>query len=166
MTDKEFVRICCFASSKQIIHAIKNGANINAIDEFGSTTLMLAAINENFTMKAMKLLLDRGVDVNAKDYEGVSALMYSVQEREDSAEIAEMLLKAGADVNAKDIFDDTALHEAAHWCMNEKTIEILLDAGADAKVKNNDGKMAIDYARKNNKLKGTKVLERLEKLSI
>ena len=164
MDDEEFTDICFFASSKQIIHAIKNGANVNARDERGCTALMQAVINERAPVRAVKALIERGADVNASEKEGITALMFAVQD-EESPEIAEMLLKAGADVNAKDMLGITAIFDAAEWCLNERTMELLLDAGADVKVKDDEGKMPIDYARENEYLKGSKVLERLEQLS-
>lgn len=165
MDDEEFTDICFAASSKQISHAIKNGANVNARGRYTETALMMAIINERDPVRAVKLLLEKGADVNAADNGGTTALMFAVQD-EASPDIAEMLLKAGADVNAKAMFGDTALFDAAHWCLNERTLELLLDAGAEVKIKNDKGKMPIDYARENENLKGTKVLERLEQLSI
>nr|WP_315102032.1 hypothetical protein [uncultured Fretibacterium sp.] len=39
---------------------------------------------------------------------------------------------------------------------------MLLEAGADAKAKSNEGKTALDYARENEALKGTQALKLLE----
>lgn len=165
MDDEEFISTCYFASSKQIIHAIKNGANVNAKDEFGVTPLMAVAMNnENFVLNAVQALLDKGVDVNAHENDGITALMFSVQD-EYSHEVAEILIDAGADINAQDSSGQTALFHAAQWCLNEKTIELLIDAGADVKIKDDEGKMAVDYARENEVLKDSEILERLEELS-
>ena len=53
---------------------------------------------------------------------------------------------------------------AADWGRAE-IINILIDAGADVKIKNYFGKMAVDYAREEEELKGTNALKRLEELS-
>ncbi|MBQ6737922.1 MAG: ankyrin repeat domain-containing protein [Synergistaceae bacterium] len=73
-------------------------------------------------------------------------------------------MKGGADVNAKSKDGTTALMIAADWGRAE-IINILIDAGADVKIKNFFGKMAVDYAREEEELKGTNALKRLEELS-
>lgn len=167
MDDEKFLEYCFRGSSKQIINAIKNGANVNAKDEDGVTALMWTVINSNNTLKAVKALIEAGADVNAQEYQfGSTALIFSV-DRKDSR-FTEVLLEAGADVNAEDVFGNTALYDAAQWCKNEKTMELLLDAGIDvyyAYTQDNQGKTALDYARENKNLKGSKVLERLEELT-
>ena len=42
---------------------------------------------------------------------------------------------------------------------------VLLNAGADAKAKDKDGKTAFDYAKDNDALKGTDALKKLEEAS-
>jgi ankyrin repeat protein len=63
-------------------------------------------------------------------------------------------LKAGADVNARNKYGLTALIAAAGHGTAEN-MKVLLDAGADASVKDKDGKTAWDLAQDNEKLKGT-----------
>ena len=45
---------------------------------------------------------------------------------------------------------------------NPEVIAALLKYGADAKAKDNDGKMAIDYAKDNEWLKGADALRELD----
>ena len=51
---------------------------------------------------------------------------------------------------------------AAYNNSNPEVLMVLLEAGADAKAKNNAGKTALDYARENERLKGTWALKLLE----
>lgn len=51
---------------------------------------------------------------------------------------------------------------AAYNNPNPKVLTVLLEAGADAKAKSNEGKTALDYARENEALKGTQALKLLE----
>ena len=51
---------------------------------------------------------------------------------------------------------------AAYNNPNPKVLTVLLEAGADAKAKSNEGKTALDYARENEKLKDSGALKLLE----
>ncbi|MBQ3585202.1 MAG: ankyrin repeat domain-containing protein, partial [Synergistaceae bacterium] len=106
-------------------------------------------------------LIEAGADVNAKDNEGYTVLMFLA--RRGHTDTVNALIEAGAE----DVTDDdgkTALIHAAE-CGKPATVHALLDAGSYPKHKDNSGKIALDYARENDKIKGTDALERLEELS-
>ena len=145
-----------------------NGVSI----EVGTTALMVAT--ENAHLDVVKILLDAGANVNTSTDNGWTALIRAFTIREvlwkDSRKVVEMLLKAGANPNVQtknDHMNVTPLLLAAE--RNEKDtpeiIEMLLKAGANAKTKRYDGERAIDYARQNTSLKGTKALKMLEEAS-
>ena len=52
-------------------------------------------------------------------------------------------LSAGSEPNTKTKNKETSLHKCARWCTKECAI-ILLDRGADPKIKNSDGNIASD----------------------
>jgi ankyrin repeat protein len=58
-------------------------------------------------------------------------------------EVTRILLLAGADVNAVNQSKRTPLHNAASWCTIE-SVEMLLDAGADPYLVDDDGRTALD----------------------
>ena len=66
------------------------------------------------------------------------------------------LLAAGAEVMVMDGYRATPLHSASRAYGTSANIQVLLDAGADAKAKDEGGKTPWDYAQENKKLKGTK----------
>ena len=79
-------------------------------------------------------------------------------------EAMKALIDAGANVNAKNNIGSTALMWAADYGHAE-AIKVLLNAGADVNIRNNRGKRAVDFARYNEKLKGTDALRLLEERS-
>lgn len=78
-----------------------------------------------------------------------------------SVEEVDEALKAGVDVNRPNTAHVTALMFAARFNSPE-VVNLLLDAGADVLARNDKGRSALDYARKNDKLDGTEALRRLE----
>jgi len=79
-------------------------------------------------------------------------------------DVIERLVKLGADVNARDEEGErrgTALMLAAHFNTNPDVLERLLKLGADVSHKNNSGQTALDFAKKNKRLKGTKAYQML-----
>ena len=85
--------------------------------------------------------------------------------------IVELLLDRGADVQAQDKYHDTIyersrdkdgrksvsrqtpLHVAAEKSHNPAVIELLLDRGADASLRDGEGRLPVDLAEKNERIK-------------
>ena len=89
--------------------------------------------------------------------------IHALCESEDAIpEQVQEFLDLGVDVNAKDDDGFTPLHAAAGHNVNPEVITVLLKAGADVNAKNSQGKTALDYAKDNEKLKGTQALKELE----
>ncbi len=113
--------------------------------------------NTDGVIKALR----SGANVNARDNDGMTALM---QAAGTNAESVKILLKAKADPNAKDDEGATALIWSAREGYPE-TVIALLNAGADVKARDKNGKRAVDYAREIKDFKGSKALRQLESLS-
>ena len=147
--------------NSEVANALINaGADVNAKTGSGWTPLMFAAqLNSN--PEALNALINAGADVNAERY-GETALMTAARYNVNS-EVTNALIKAGANVNAKNKDNFTALMIAALYNKNPEIISILLRNGADVKAKDKYGKRAIDYAKRNEKLKNTDALRELEK---
>ena len=90
------------------------GADVNAKNKYGATSLMAAAI-EN-TPEVLRALIKAGADVNAKNKEGWTPLMLAAQHNPNPKALT-ALLEAGADAKTKNNEDKTALDYAR---MNEK----------------------------------------------
>ena len=61
----------------------------------------------------------------------------------------------------EDLYSWTPLHYAARFSRNPAVIETLLEAGADASARDNEGKIPWDYAQENEALRGTDAWWRL-----
>ncbi len=90
---------------------------------------LLVAIRKGDHSQVQKLIA-AGADVNTADKDGTTALMHSVIESD--AKMIKLLVDRGANVNAANKLGSTALMYAA---TNLAKARLLLDAGADAKVK-------------------------------
>ncbi|MBR0079832.1 MAG: ankyrin repeat domain-containing protein [Synergistaceae bacterium] len=142
---------------------ISLGADVDAKDKdpfddnFNQdSALHQAAFRNNSEM--IKALLDAGAKVDIRNALGETPLMNAVKSAKKEIDDVKLLINSGADVNARAKRDVTVLMVAAsdNWGMNytpnPEIVKLLLDAGADAKAKDIDGKSVTDYARENKKL--------------
>ena len=131
------------------IALLKGGADVNARQKTGRTALIAAVHRSN--PKLTSVLLEAGADANARTQRGETALMWAVRCS------PRLLADNGEDAKAKDM---SALVDGE---VNDilKVLGILLESGADAKLKDNAGRTVLDYAEKNPELRGTDVLKRL-----
>ena len=144
---------------------IDAGADVNAPQsEAGITVLSGALMNPDPEM--VPLLIRSGADVNATSWGGVTALMGAAGGKGlppeiDNARLVSELLAAGADVNIKSEVNWTALFFAARWTRDPAVVLLLLEAGADATIVDGDGFNALNYAGRNDAIKGTEALRAL-----
>ena len=117
------------------------GADVNAIDAFGTSALMNAATNGY--KECVRRLIGAGADVNAKDTTGKTALHFASQRFE--IDCADLLLKSGADVNTTCHAGFTALH---YFATSNSThgVNVLLLAGAHVNKTNSEGHNALEHA--------------------
>ena len=78
-----------------------------------------------------------------------------------TAQEVETAINEGADVNARDEYGETPLMSAARSNRNPEVISILLQNGADASIRDNEGITAVDYAAVNARLRNTDAYQQL-----
>lgn len=103
--------------------------------------------------------LKKGASVKVNEY-GISPLMLAAGNNPDP-EVINLFLKNGALINETDPTGTTPLMYAALQ-NNAAVVEALLKAGADAKLKNSDGKTAYELAEFNEKINRTPVYQALK----
>jgi ankyrin repeat protein len=139
---------------------LKSGSDANVRGmPYGQTPLM-KSVEGNANPEVVPLLLQHGADVNAGDYAGRTALIYCAGSCDPA--LLSLLLNAGANVNARDKEGgETALMRAAKYSKNPEVVSLLLDWGADAKVKSRERRTAFDYVKENSALKDTEAYNKL-----
>ena len=115
------------------------------------TPLMLAAITNQLDLA--KKLIDRGADVNQK---GWTPLHYAATK--GNIEIMRLLIENHAYLDAESPNGTTPLMMAAHYGTPMAT-KLLLEEGADPRIRNQLGINALEFARKANKPESAQYIE-------
>lgn len=124
--DEQLLAAAALAQADEVAALIKRGANVNAADEDGETTLMKAAKSKRKgRVDTVRCLIESGANVNQKDRFGITALMEAVSGRVDSSlETIKLLINAGANIN-----DSSAL-EIAVEKKSDSRVRLLVEHGA------------------------------------
>ena len=111
----------------------------NVADE---SPLMLAALKGEISL--CQLLIKKGADVNKT---GWAPLHYAATSGHKN--IMNLLLEENAYIDASSPNGTTPLMMAAHYS-DESAVKLLLEAGADPTIKNDQGLTAVDFANRGN----------------
>jgi len=103
--NKEFLRAVLMEEFEEAKNYLRQGADINAKNYFGSTALFLAVKQRNLDFT--KFLLEHSADINHQNHVGESALMYATSSP-GKADVIHLLLKNGADPELTDSKGKTA----------------------------------------------------------
>ena len=148
-----------FAIADKIALLLAAGADPNAADGYGHTTLHLLLAHWEgdgaIVRIAVPALLDAGANVNARDTQGRAPLHAAVRaaglaraSRQDAIHLVRLLLGAGADVNARTHLGESPLHIVASVFQRDATVvtpvvSALLEAGAEIDARTNDGRTPL-----------------------
>lgn len=130
-----------------IIYLIGKGANLLQTNVLGKSPLNKFLENQTVSIEEIKYVLEQVSDPNI--------LLVMCKNERISAELIAFLINTKKfDINFKDIQGRTAL---IYLCQHEKPnielIQLFIEHGADASVKDISGKSCLDYALKNKNFK-------------
>ena len=129
---------------------IEYNVDVNLMAETGSRPLFCATGKHRWSI--VEMLLDAGADVNLASSKGVTPLMIA-----GSASMMQLLIERGASVDLADDMGWTALMYSTWGNICARTVS-LLEAGADASLRNMGGKTALDLAKEKNNTSMVRVL--------
>ena len=124
---------------------IKNGANIDAIDNKGERPIFIAVKANNFEM--VKLLIDNGANLDYEDDTRNSIMHYAAEIIGDDIKILDYLIRNSSDSAVYSINDreQTPLHLSAK-SGNAKAAKLLVENGADRDAVDNAQQTPITAA--------------------
>jgi len=118
-----FIRAAYENQVRPVQALLEVGADIEAVDDLGHTSLHWAA-RRSYDGLA-KLLLDRRANVGCQNQDGVTPLHLAVEQ--NCGPMVQLLLQSAADPSAKTLDKRTALHVAAE-CGSSVAVAVLLEA--------------------------------------
>jgi ankyrin repeat protein len=131
LLNKKFLETIPYGKVEEVRRLLKNGADINTKDEYGSTALHKAATFHN--LKVIEQLLEDGAEINIKNNFNETPLLAANSfflPSERGHKTASELIKKGADVNAQNRRGETTAHQAAYQC-DYIMLQILAENNAD-----------------------------------
>ncbi len=145
MTDDDGMPLLVIAArekSDNVAKLLIDNPNIDVekVDAHDENAMMLAALNGDVDL--VKQLIAKGAEVNKK---GWAPLHYAAANGHD--DIARLLIDNSAYIDAASPNGTTPLMMAARG-NHVTTMKVLLDGGADAKLKNQIGMTALDFAKR------------------
>jgi ankyrin repeat protein len=142
----EFMQAADRGDTAVILASLNKGMPVNYKDADNNSALLYASFNGH--AEAMQALLEAGADVNHHGMKGVTPLIMACGPRPHGFPDAVRLLVAnGAEINAVDDNEQfTALMYAAVEGLTD-VVDILLEAGADPTMVDEDGDTAAVFAR-------------------
>ena len=142
-----------FADVEALKILLERNVDVNEINSHGNRPLHNLILlseykNLNDVLTCVELLLDNGASVLRKNEMGETPVLSAI--RGNYIEILELFIKRNLKLDLKDSYGNGPLHIAAYSCNSnneekkKKIFKLLLDAGIENDIKNDDGYTSID----------------------
>lgn len=139
------INACDKQHVETVRYLLEQGADVNAVTDYGDTAIMISASRGNFDIFSM--CLDYGADIQrTRGYSGASILHLAVYGK--NLDIVKVLVDNGIDLEARDNHYFTPLLVAAIEG-NVEMVEYLFSAGADKEATTVFGNNAYDITESN-----------------
>lgn len=152
-----FCTLVLFRSEDEVRAAIAAAPELlSAADDYGFTALHILMTEER--PHIVELLISSGADVHARNKSGNRPLHIA-----QDPDAVTLLFEAGADIGALNLSGQTPLIVQAaegYDTGSLKTMERLVQLGADVSISDNQGLSAMDVAKRRGELKKVRLLER------
>jgi ankyrin repeat protein len=128
-----------------IKYMVRHGAEINVLDDYGSTPLTISIFNDSFP--AATFLVENGADPNfiSTNHHAQAIPLFTAMKRKSPA-MVKLLLEHGADFKIEGSDDLTPLQFAA--CSgNLEILKLILAKDNDIYKKDDDGNNSLDLAK-------------------
>lgn len=135
------------ADLDRVIGLVENGSDVNEHGGPSEFTPLHIAISLENSSDIFNFLLHHGANISAQSKWGATPLHLAIEWKR--TEKLKKLLTAKANPNAKDTGGNTTLHYVVTYgppSKQKNLAELLLKAGADATIKNNEGKLPVEMA--------------------
>lgn len=146
--------------AKEIRDLLNKGADINTVNEWGMTPLMLAAQN-NPAVAVLNQLLSSGSDIHLTEPKYRSNSLHLAANKSANPKVIESLIKAGSDLNSRNYLGETPLIMAVNSNEETRVVSALIKAGADINARDYQGHSVVEYAKVQNR---TYIINTLKKL--
>lgn len=160
LNKKLLVAAVSATKAKEIRELLNKGADINTVNEWGMTPLMLAAQN-NPAVAILNQLLASGADISATEPKYRSNPLHLAANKSTNPKIIEALIKAGCDLNSRNYLGETPLIMAVNSNEETRVVSALIKAGADINATDYQGHSVVEYARAQ---KRTYIINTLKKM--
>lgn len=133
-------------ASKMVVNMLlgRKNLNVNHKDASGKTALLRGLECYASESSIVLLIQDKRTEINLADNNGENALMYAIKHHASTKILKAILNRKDLNINASDSAGVTALMHAVKNNQFEK-VRWLLNAGADPRRVDNNGKKVIDY---------------------
>ncbi|KAK8013197.1 ankyrin repeat protein [Apiospora marii] len=141
---------------------LNKGLECDIKDKEGNTPLLLCTFDcgRRTDLSVIKLLLKKGADWRIPRNDGQTPLISASLDYHDLGGMVPLLLENGADPNAQSLYHGwTPLHAASSGG-NLRTVQLLLDKGADRNVADDNGQLPWDIASCNGHEKVVSLLKK------
>lgn len=153
------VHVAAFASNDAALRALaQGGADMNALDHQRYDAVTIAAVADDPDLLRLAIDLGNRADLVTSPYDGTALIAAA---HLGHPEVVDILIRAGAPLDHVNNLGWTAVIEAVvlgdGGKAHQETLRLLLDAGADRSIPDNQGRTPLDLARE----RGFAAMERL-----